>query len=174
MLLHEIEDAALQLLLNVSGPLVTGTAVITDGAGNPISGPLPPHVIVAGETWALHLYKGDGRDDIQTPAIIVSCELGDEDYDSGNQFIDLVTQVHVVVDPLASELPDPISTARSISEAVVNVMQLDTLPNELNAVGSEKMTVLGVRERSQAKRQDERATIHETTVSLYASNVDVR
>lgn len=170
MLLHELERAVSQMLISLSGPISDGMGgFIVDGNGDPISGPLPP----IGPTF--RVYRGESNGDVLLPCCIVSAADGEEDFDTGNMFVDLAVEIRVHANPIPGVVPDPTAFGRAVADGMTSIMMLSDLPNEINVFAGENLTVIGLAgARSQGTRTLDNAIIHECRVRLYCANVNLR
>jgi hypothetical protein len=173
MLLNELERSVYELLLAVSGPIADGMGgYIVDGDGNPISGPLP--AVGVGTPPTFSIYKGESTAEIRLPCAIIMCDDGEIDHDTGNQYVDLAVETRVHANPIPGVIADPSAFAQAISFAIVNIMALSSIADEINVYAGDNLTVIGVESRAQRKRMVETALVHSVGIRLYCAGVNVR
>jgi hypothetical protein len=173
VLLHELERATFELLSAIAGPISDGMGgYIVDGSGNPIAGPLP--AIGVGNPPTFTIYKGESNADVVLPCCIIHADEGDEDYDTGNQFVELTVDTRIHANPIPGVIDNPIAFGQAITQAIIGVMQFSSLPDELNVYAGEQLTVIGISGRTQGKMTVDNAFVHQVRVRLYCANANVR
>lgn len=115
--------------------------------------------ILAGET-----------DEAQTlPKITVSAEDGTEDYDTGNQMVDLTVAISFSVDN-TSTVSDQLARLETECDRVRDWLFNDELSANVNllANGLFNVRVIGVADRQSRSQYDEHARTQELVLRLYA------
>lgn len=125
------------------------------------------------------IYRGHGTEERQLPCAIVSAEGGDDGGDlSGNEMVKLQVDILLPASPAdagTDTVVDIPAALRSASATLIDALQAEDLPDQLNAVrfDADRLTVIGVSGRSSDHSAEGRARVHTITIGLYCAGCDV-
>ena len=186
MIATELERATRAYLIAVTGTLVTGDgdslgfeampqglpqdesagglSIQTEGQADP----------VIATALGFHFYTGENNTDINLPCVIIAATSGDEDFDTGNESVELTVAVHVPALPYGT-VTDPRTSLLEISEAFINALRRDDLAAYLNTYrpDPERFSAIGVSARTTAKNVDGTKHIHQISLTLYCAACDL-
>ncbi len=184
MICHELERSCQAYLTAVTGTLVTGDGdslgfeVMPQGLPNNTSdgglGVLTEDGKPVEDGLRFRFYCGENNTEIKLPCAIISAQQAEEDFETGNEQLELTVAVHVPAVPY-STATNPIASALEISEALINCLRRDDLPEYLNTYrpDPERFTAIGVVSRSTAKQVEGTKFIHQISLTLYCAACDL-
>lgn len=161
MIANELERCAVSYLANA---IVGGEEPLIVGNDNPV-------VVTLGEQ-DLRIYRGESNVDRVYPCVIVNCDGGEEDFDTGNETCPLEVLTMFQADP-ATENPAPLDALNDTANGVSNLMRAEDLVDKLNVYAGENFSAIGVSRRSHRKITSDRSVSHYQVVDLYCAGRNV-
>ena len=125
---------------------------------------------IAGQS--LHIRCGETVEEQTLPKLVITATEADEDYDTGNQFIDLEVAISYPVDP-TTEVSDQFARLNTETIRMRDLLFVDDLPTALagNVYTTFNALVIGVAGRSTSSEYDGHMRTHKLTLRLYCAGI---
>ena len=126
---------------------------------------------IAGQS--LHIRCGETVEEQTLPKLVITASEGDEDYDTGNQFIELTVAISYPVDP-TTEVSDQFSRLNTETIRMRDLLFVDDLPTALagNVYTTFNALVIGVAGRSTSSEYDGHMRTHKLALRLYCAGLE--
>lgn len=122
---------------------------------------------------SLHIRCGETTEEQTLPKLVITASEADEDYDTGNQFIELTVAISYPVNP-TTEVSDQFARLNVETERIRNLLVVDDLPTELqgNVYSTFNALVIGVAGRSTSSEYDGHMRTHKLTLRIYCAGLE--
>lgn len=126
---------------------------------------------IAGQT--LNIRCGETTDSQTLPKLVITATEGEEDYDTGNQLIDLEVAISYPVDPTTA-VTDQFARLNTETIRMRDLLVVDDLPDQLlgNVYTTFNALVIGVAGRSTSSEYDGHMRTHKLTLRLYCAGLE--
>lgn len=121
----------------------------------------------------LNIRCGETTESQTLPKLVITATEGEEDYDTGNQLIDLEVAISYPVDP-TTEVSDQFARLNTETIRMRDLLVVDDLPNQLlgNVFTTFNALVIGVAGRSTSSEYDGHMRTHKLTLRLYCAGLE--
>lgn len=139
-----------------------GLGVLTDEQGVPLDGGLQ-----------FRFYLGENNSKIEQPCAIIAAENGDIEMETGNETVRLSVTTRVPANAYTGA-SEPLATGQEITEALKNALYRADAADYLNLYRgtgevAERLTIIGIVERSNSKTQLEQHVEHAINMTIYCA-----
>jgi hypothetical protein len=134
--------------------------------------PGPPVVVTMPDVGEVRIVKGESNQELELPAVIVACDLAEQDPETTNNYCSMVVIVRVQVDP-ATYNPQPLQTLHTISDLVMDSLLVGDLWNRLNEFAGPRFTAIASVTLSPVKQPQDRHIDHSLNCYLYCANTNL-
>lgn len=125
---------------------------------------------IAGQT--LHIRCGETTEEQALPKLVITATEGEEDYDTGNQFIELTVAISYPVDATES-VSDQFARLNEETERMRDLLFVDNLQTAVPAAVTTTFDalVIGVAGRGTSSEYDGHMRTHKLTLRLYCAGL---
>lgn len=125
---------------------------------------------IAGQT--LNIRCGETVESQDLPKLVITTTEGEEDYDTGNQFIELTVSISYPVNA-TSEIADQFERLNTETERMRDLLFVDDLPTQvpLAVTTTFDALVIGVAGRSTSSEYDGHMRTHKLALRLYCAGL---
>ena len=125
---------------------------------------------IAGQTLSIRC--GETTENQTLPKLVVTATEGEEDYDTGNQFIELAVAISYPVNP-TDDIADQFARLNTETIRMRDLLFVDDLPDQLqgNVYTTFNALVIGVAGRGSASEYDGHMRTHKLTLRLYCAGM---
>lgn len=126
---------------------------------------------IAGQTLSIRC--GETTENQNLPKLVVTATEGEEDYDTGNQFIELAVAISYPVNP-TDDIADQFARLNTETIRMRDLLFVDDLPDQLqgNVYTTFDALVIGVAGRSTSSEYDGHIRTHKLTLRLYCAGLE--
>lgn len=121
----------------------------------------------------LNIRCGETTEDQTLPKLVITASEGEEDYDTGNQLIELEVAISYPVNP-TTEVLDQFARLNTETERMRDLLFVDDLPAQLqgNVYTTFNALVIGVAGRSTSSEYDGHMRTHKLALRLYCAGLE--
>lgn len=126
---------------------------------------------IAGQS--LHIRCGETAEEQTLPKLVITASEGDEDYDTGNQFIELEAAISYPVNA-TDDVADQFARLNTETIRMRDLLFVNDLPAQLqgNVYTTFNALVIGVAGRSTSSEYDGHMRTHKLTLRLYCAGLE--
>jgi len=120
----------------------------------------------------LNIRCGETTEQQTLPKLVITASDGEEDYDTGNQLIDLEEAISYPVDA-TSTVTDQFARLNTETDRMLDLLFVDDLPDQLlgNVYTTFNAFVIGVAGRSTSSEYDGHMRTHKIALKLYCAGL---